>query len=159
MITLYSWFASPLHPLTFYPMIHILFNFSTLMNYCSKILKALALLNHQVLQHLLALLLIIGGWTYLERKFDNRIYYSSKNGLGLIDPFEGKVGLISTFPDPNYNNFQYTCLMNMRINCLARQGGKAPRLPGNWFWWVGLVACKSLINSKDCCTVCSMTCN
>ena len=27
-----------------------------------------------------------------------------QNILGLIDPFEGKVGLICTFPDPNYNN-------------------------------------------------------
>ena len=48
-------------------------------------------------------------------------------------------------------------LLGMRINCLAHQEWKAPGFPGNWFWWVGSVVYRSLINSEDCCTVCSAT--
>ncbi|XP_030949497.1 uncharacterized protein LOC115973375 [Quercus lobata] len=70
-------------------MIHILFNFSTLMNYCSKILKALALLNHQVLQPLSTLLLIIGDvWhVFLKGDFKHMLYGYKFDGK--FSPDEG----------------------------------------------------------------------
>ena len=70
----------------------------------------------------------------------------------------------------NYFSFYYLSKKEKKINIfqhaplghedklLSLSGVKNPGLLGNWFWRVGLVACRSLINSENCCAVCYACC-